>query len=90
MQGLEEFKNLILSSDAAKMHVDESQYGLDEWCEALAEFAQWEAQNRPLAFLDKMEYLSCCAQGSVQSGKLIPLSALLEDYLRVHGVAEKR
>ena len=81
------YQKQIQEDPVAAQHVDESQYSLDEWCEALVEFSAWEIrEGRSLEFADKMEYLSCCAQGSVQSGKLVSLVTLLETYLREHGV----
>ncbi len=66
--------------------IDESDYSLEEWVTALIEFHLWEEKNKPLSITTKLDYLICCTEGSVQTGKLLPLSELLIQYLNAHGV----
>ena len=67
--------------------IDESRFSLNEWCEALVSFKNWEAENgKFLTLSHKLEYLSCCTEGESSAGKLQTLSALLAEYLRSYGV----
>ncbi len=68
--------------------VDESQYSLNEWCQALLEFETWAEQNhRSLKLPAQIEYLTCCVQGTQNEGRLLSLSIVLDQYLKSYGVA---
>jgi hypothetical protein len=67
--------------------VDESTYGLGEWLEALVFFQSWlKSKQKGKNFLDQIEYISCCIQGSSNSGRLLTLEDLLKSYLETFGV----
>ncbi len=67
--------------------IDESSYPLGEWLEALVYFQQWLQENKKgKNFPDQIEYLSCCIQGSANTGKLLILKDLLKEYLGNYGV----
>ena len=67
--------------------VDESAYPLEEWLEALVHFQKWLHENKKgKNFPDQIEYVSCCIQGSTNTGRLLTLLDLLKSYLENYGV----
>ena len=68
--------------------VDESDYSVRDWGEALVAFTAWEKQHQQfLDFIDKVDYLNCCVEGSLASGgKLLPLVDAFQDYVKLYGV----
>jgi hypothetical protein len=67
--------------------IDHSPDSLEDWCLALLEFKKWEvAEKRPLTLAHKIEYLSCCREGGLNSGTLVSLTDLFLDYLKEYGV----
>ncbi len=68
--------------------IDESEYSLGEWIEALHAFSSWEVeQQRTILLVSKIEYLNCCIQGGTQAGKLQPLVDVWQGYVDKFGVA---
>jgi hypothetical protein len=68
--------------------VDESPYPLCEWASALVLFSIWERDHRTLPLSQKREYLSCCVEGAGGSSSLLPLTGLLDHYLKTQGVRD--
>lgn len=68
--------------------VDESPYPLSEWALALVLFSEWEQNHRTLPLSQKREYLSCCVEGTGGSSSLLPLTGLLDHYLKTQGVRD--
>jgi hypothetical protein len=67
--------------------IDESTYGLSEWLESLVVFQQWlKDQQKGKNFTDQIEYISCCIQGSNNTGRLLTLPNVLKGYLETYGV----
>ena len=67
--------------------IDESSFVLDEWLEALVIFQKWLKENlRGKNFTDQIEYISCCIQGSSNTGRLLTLADLTKSYLDSFGV----
>ena len=67
--------------------IDESAYPLEEWLEALVYFQKWIQENKKgKNFPDQIEYISCCVQGSSNTGRLLTLMDLLKSYLDNYGV----
>ena len=67
--------------------VDESQYSLKEWSEAIIAFSEWENKNaRTLGLVAKIEYLCCCVQGTTNEGRLLSLKAVWENFVDLYGV----
>lgn len=83
MKGLSDTELAFLAES-----IDDSDYSVLEWLLALMEFHDWQKRNavtHPLRF--QVEYLNCCAQGSVQGGgKLLSLAELFRDYAGLYGV----
>lgn len=69
--------------------VDDSDYSVQEWLIALDEFWKWKtAYQRDFSTRFQIEYLNCCAQGSIQGGgKLLSLADLFHDYVKIYGVS---
>lgn len=67
--------------------VDDSQYDLAQWIEALEYFYDWLGQNErkspDLKLL--LEYLSCCAEAGSGAPAGFPLQGLLEEMLDRYG-----
>ena len=68
--------------------VDESPYAVSDWASALVLFSEWEGTHRVLPLQQKREYLSCCVEGTGGSSTLLPLTGLLEHYLKTQGVRD--
>ena len=67
--------------------VDDSQYSLQEWSQAIVAFDQWAIeQKRQLSLPSKIEYLCCCVQGTVKEGRLLSLLSVWETYVQNYGV----
>ena len=67
--------------------IDESSFPLAEWLEALTHFQKWLQENKKgKKFSDQIEYISCCIQGSSNTGRLLTLPDLLKSYLENYGV----
>jgi len=67
--------------------IDESSYPLSEWLESLVYFQKWLQENKKgKNFPDQIEYISCCIQGSANTGRMQPLIDLLKSYLETYGV----
>jgi hypothetical protein len=67
--------------------MDESTYTLSEWLESLVFFQSWlKEQQKGKNFTDQIEYISCCIQGSSNTGRLLTLKDLLNGYLDSFGV----
>lgn len=67
--------------------IDESAYPLEEWLESLVYFQKWLHENQKgKNFTDQIEYISCCIQGSTNTGRLLTLLDLLKSYLENYGV----
>jgi hypothetical protein len=68
--------------------IDESSYTLSEWLESLIYFQSWLKERlKGKNFTDQIEYVSCCIQGSANTGRLLTLVDLLKGYLEAYGVA---
>lgn len=85
------FQEIDLLSDESLLiwiqTVDESSYSLQEWLEALVYFQKWLQENKKgKNFPDQIEYISCCIQGSSNTGRLLTLLDLLKSYLNTYGV----
>jgi len=67
--------------------VDESFFQLEEWLVSLVYFQKWIQENKKTKnFPDQIEYLSCCIEGSANTGHFIPLIDLLKDNLDTFGI----
>jgi hypothetical protein len=67
--------------------MDESEHSLDEWLSAIIAFNLWlEREKRQINLFNRIEYLSCCAEGGIQTGGLLSLTDLFHDYVRLYGV----
>jgi hypothetical protein len=84
---LTQAQNLSPEAVSSWLHtIDESPYPLEEWLESLLVFEAWSKhESRHLTLIHMLEYLSCCAE-SAKSGVKLPLSFLLTEFLRIHGV----
>lgn len=68
--------------------IDDSAYPLEEWLEALVYFQKWlRDEGKGKNFPDQIEYVTCCIQGSTNTGRLLSLVDLLKSYLENYGVA---
>lgn len=71
--------------------MDESSYGLADWIEALIYFQSWlQEQRQGKNFTHQIEYLSCCTEGNLNSGRLLTLKDLLKTYLDTFGIQQPR
>jgi hypothetical protein len=67
-------------------NIDESAYTVEEWAESIAAFDQWaQGAGREFTITHMLEYLSCCAE-SARSGVKLPLTFLLQEFLKTNGV----
>ena len=67
--------------------IDESSYTLSEWLESLVFFQAWlKDHHKGKNFTDQIEYISCCIQGSNNTGRLLTLPDVLKGYLETFGV----
>ena len=67
--------------------IDESTFPLDAWLESLVYFQKWiQEQQKGKNFPDQIEYISCCIEGDVNSGRLMPLIDLLKYNLDQYGI----
>lgn len=85
------FQEVNLLSDESLLifiqSIDDSSYQIEEWLEALISFQKWLHENKKgKNFPDQIEYISCCIQGSSNSGRLLTLVNLLQSYLESYGV----
>jgi hypothetical protein len=72
--------------DALFEFVDDGDFSLSEWFEALIVFDQWlDAQNSTIALDDQVGYLSCAAASAGAGSNLSHLPTLLEDMLQTYG-----
>ncbi len=78
-----------LSTDelAGLVHmIDDSSYSLNEWLEAFVSFEVWcKNEKRDLGATHMFEYISCCAE-SARAGVKLPLTFLLQEFLKTNGV----
>ena len=85
------FQEIDLLSDESLLiwiqSIDESSFPLTEWLESLVYFQKWlQETKKGKNFPDQIEYISCCIQGSVNTGRLLTLPDLLKSYLENFGV----
>ena len=67
--------------------MDESEHSLDEWLNAIVAFNLWlEREKRQIDLFHRIEYLSCCAEGGIQTGGMLTLTDLFHDYVKLYGV----
>ncbi|EQC44741.1 hypothetical protein M900_0373 [Bacteriovorax sp. Seq25_V] len=66
--------------------VDESEYDLPQWIEAIAIFHQWLTEkNRTTTFPKMLGYISCCTQSPENKMLKYQLKDILNDMLKTHG-----
>jgi hypothetical protein len=67
--------------------IDESSYTLSEWLQSLVIFQAWlKDHQKGKNFTDQIEYISCCIQGSSNTGRMLTLPDVLKGYLETFGV----
>lgn len=66
--------------------IDQSDYDLTEWIDALHHFQNWLRAHRLKAELSAMiGYLSCCSKAAENAPIHLSLCGILDDMLETHG-----
>lgn len=72
--------------DALLESVDESDYSLRDWVEALRELGHWlDGRNMKMKLMDQIGYMSCAAASAGAGANLSHLPSLLNDMLQTYG-----
>jgi hypothetical protein len=67
--------------------MDASEHSLEEWISAIIAFNLWlDREKRQIDLFNRIEYLSCCAEGGIQTGGMLTLTDLFHDYVKLYGV----
>jgi len=66
--------------------VDDSEYELSQWIEAISIFHHWlEDNSRSTTFQKMLGYISCCTQSPENKMIKYQLRDILDDMLKTHG-----
>jgi hypothetical protein len=66
--------------------VDQSDYALEDWCEAALQMLRWlKTHQKTAKAIELTGYLSCCAQSQAGNPVRLPLAGVTEDMLAAYG-----
>jgi len=72
--------------DALLELVDEGEYSLRDWIEALREIGHWlDAREMEMAMMDQLGYISCASVSAGAGANLSHLPSLVDDMLQMYG-----